>query len=709
MGFGDVVSGDVRETWGIADYTALWPVTVRILIVIDGRIGLNTGAHFPFGLGYVLDTLRAQFSWWVHLEVDVARRKEKQPLLPEQVESRELKYLNFKFTNAGFSIDSYDQVWFFGDQPSDLDGADGVTTDDDIESSIAALDPDELKLVADWMARGGGVFAAGDHSILGASMCSRIPRVRSMRKWKHSQGVPPRDGDGLRHETLQPSASEGADKEGDKVLQPIELVYRRVGWPLPGPLMPHPLLDSTLGLIDRFPDHMHEGEVIPDDDVQLDRPLDFVGHDRPEYPYMTPGFLASGPLDVAEVLGRPRPHVIAYGRTTNRIEPEATIQLALAPGFKCPGPSRFAKRFGLVSVYDGDPVGLGRVVVDSTWHHWFSLNLVGIAKPSGKRHTIAYRKMQSYYRNVALWLAKPSQRQSMLAAGTWGVLAGSAVLNFGMNDSPWEIGERVLEKLGLTASPSMLGEFAASFLDPKTFVSTGLPDDLVSHALVGSVSTALLDHALDYRQKRRQGLRPRFDPEAISGGVVKGVSRAKALLRKSVDDAASAIIAVRDALAADAGPIDVHIPIDVRRLRVVVEMLQFPDPSDPVLIGREVTLTIRIRVGDFVVAHRVFECMQLPAFDARGSVMKLACDMADVEVRTGESLSIEVLAGCEMPGVGSSSDSVRFSEILHGDATEWVGRCAVPARSQPWRLWYRVEETAPTPGQNAVSSSSAYE
>jgi hypothetical protein len=32
--------------------------------------------------------------------------------------------------------------------------------------------------------QGGGLFATGDHEDLGAGMCARIPRVRSMRYWK---------------------------------------------------------------------------------------------------------------------------------------------------------------------------------------------------------------------------------------------------------------------------------------------------------------------------------------------------------------------------------------------------------------------------------------------------------------------------------------------------------------------------------------------
>jgi hypothetical protein len=414
-----------------------------------------------------------------------------------------------------------------------------------------------LKLLADWMARGGGVFATGDHSILGASMCSRIPRVRTMRKWTHQQDVPTRDGPS-RHQTLQPPA----EQEDDTVLQPIELVHRRVGSPVsfPSKPVPHPILVSAKGVIDQFPDHMHEGEVIADGDVALDLPLDIPGHDQPEYPFAIPVVSPNAALDARPLRRRPVPHVIAYGRTTNRFAPEATTQLAFASGISFPGPSIFTKRFGLVSTYDGDSVELGRVVVDSTWHHWFSLNLLGIAESN----TPAYQKMQAYYRNVALWLARPNQRQSMLFSATWGVLVMSAPMEFSPSDNQWEIGERILAALEQTASRSMLGSFVASFLpqlqgafsassesSESVPAWTAVSDDLMSRAFLGGVGSALVDLAFEQREIRSRGQRPRLEAETIRGRAIKGVSYGKALLKESVDNTACAIGAVRDVLAAD--------------------------------------------------------------------------------------------------------------------------------------------------------------
>ena len=231
------VSADGREVmgateglavqWGVRPSSALWPVTMRILFVLDGRIDTSHGSGC-FGLGYVVDTLRdPSFSWWVRLRVDVVRRDRGELRLCSQGDVNslapgdqvEFDVLDFKFTEPKFSLDDYDQVWFFGDYPANSE----QPIDD---PSFRPLCDDELRLLAEWMDRGGGVFAAGDHFNLGASMCSRVPRVRTMRRWTQAQGVPPMDGE-YRHETLQHVAGGYDDVwEGDTTPQTIEPVLQ---------------------------------------------------------------------------------------------------------------------------------------------------------------------------------------------------------------------------------------------------------------------------------------------------------------------------------------------------------------------------------------------------------------------------------------------------------------------------------------------------
>jgi hypothetical protein len=125
------------------------------------------------------------------------------------------------------------------------------------------------------------------------------------------------------------------------------------------------------------------------------------------------------------------------------------------------------KRFGLVSVYDGDAVGLGRVVCDSTWHHWLSFNLAGIAEANNAD----YRKMQAYYRNIALWLARPAQRGAMSLAAVWKVLTLSGPMAFSGRRTPWEMGERALALLGGWLAPCWTNELVVSQLNASCCIS----------------------------------------------------------------------------------------------------------------------------------------------------------------------------------------------------------------------------------------------
>jgi hypothetical protein len=320
---------------------------------------------------------------------------------------------------------------------------------------------------------------------------------------------------------------------------------------------------------------MHEGEVIPDEHVELDLPLGIEGYERPEYPFVVPEVLASAIGGTEALRQRPRPHLIAYGRTTNTYFVRPTDAIAsFAPNF---GPFG-SKRFGLIGVYDGDAVGLGRVVVDSTWHHWFSMNLDGIAAAGD---ALSYVKMQTYYRNVGQWLARPSQRQSMLVSGTWGVLIGSAPMTFDRDSNPWDIGERVLTTLERTTSRCMLGELVAPFLDiavlaaaspsaegrPPAEPSWGaLPAELVQRALVGGIGSALLAPAMDHQQLRARGQRPRLEVEEIRRRAAEGALRGRALLDESVNEGLAALGSIQASLATAPSPKpDIAVPVEDRK------------------------------------------------------------------------------------------------------------------------------------------------
>lgn len=535
----------LRGLWGIGDVPWLWGTRIRILFVIDGRVSEGSGAE-EFGLGPVLNTLRNRwFAWWVRFSVQVVRRD------PPS---------SFRFTQDGFDPDTFDQIWFFGDWPG-LDANPPTVTDDIIDRpQYSPMGDDELKILAEWMERGGGVFAAGDHSLLGASMCSRIPRVRTMRKWTRAQGVPS-FADEDRHETLVHSAQGALAQEGDRWPQLIYPVLRfdtTVPFNLGG--IPHPLLCGEHGVIDHFPDHMHEGSVVEDEDVELDRPLGIPGFDGVEYPTAplvigpthdisaaAHGGLAGlaggpGPGEVAGPFGiRPRPHMVAHGLTTNR--------------------DAQPKRFGLIAAYDGDAAEVGRVVVDSTWHHWFSMNLVGFRDEAPG----FYRGMQNYYRNVALWLATPEQRASMLLAATWGVLVGKQPGAFSQSMRIWELGERVVDVIGRTAPQCIVSELVAAVAVRRSGrepgVGAAMADrpilmpgaSIVNQAIVGGIASGLLDSAHRHIVERALGRDSRLDEDSIRRGGLDGIGAGKRALGELVAQSAAVLAGLADELSDRSG------------------------------------------------------------------------------------------------------------------------------------------------------------
>jgi hypothetical protein len=536
--------------------------------VLDGRINTSTKAG-SFGLGFVLETLTdAAYSWWARFAIDVVRRDDgsDRNCLPDEDQYFNLQHLpfekfGFSFTTHGFSLDAYDQVWFFGDYPANLD----TPIDDPHNHPLVDA---ELRLLAEWMDRGGGVFATGDHDNLGASMCSRIPRVRTMRKWTEAQGVPPQHGP-YRNETLQgvgtpEGIATGDDaREGDTYAQPIEPVYvSRPTSILARPYFPHSLLSAPDGgVIHRFPDHMHEGEVVDDGRVDLDLPLNIPGYHGVEYPFASIVVGGSGVVAAAPAPGMPRyrptPHVVAYGSTTIPfpLKPVATLAR-----FAFPPPVALAgKRFPLLGAYKGDAVGIGRVAVDSTWHHWFTYNLHGFHDDADPTE---YELMQAYYRNVGLWLATPAQRQAMLVAAVWGIVVSDPMAFPAASDeSLWAIGRRVLAVLSRTASPGIIFELVTAHLgdqvekllsvpqgvDPSDPYAESLEVDLVVRALVGGIATSLLRPASDYREGQHDQRRA-LDGDLIAHHANKGVERGLSALLRVVRDRGEAARQTADLL-----------------------------------------------------------------------------------------------------------------------------------------------------------------
>jgi hypothetical protein len=341
-------------------------------------------------------------------------------------------YDDFKFRPLkGYFFDTlsyFDEIWLFG----------VAGNDDDI-----SLTDDEKEAIAEFMNAKGGVFATGDHEDLGLPLCGKIPRVRSMRKWywpavgPNGEPIAPSSGgigtiehpfSSKRLDTLRPGHEEFYDQQF-----PGDFLFDDQSDDIPQIITPegtpHPLLRG-LGnkVITVLPDHMHEGQVI----LPQSEPTWYA--ERPFDPNM---LFKVGNIEVDEyplvnIAGkrpeRPLPEIVAWG---------TVLRHSTKPGLY---PQSFGDplvtdtaQFGVIGAYNGWRARVGRVVVDSSWHHFFDLNLIGdpvsakgpppmkpeydktkgfLASTQG-RATLS--DIETYYRNIAYWLAPRGTQMAQFA------------------------------------------------------------------------------------------------------------------------------------------------------------------------------------------------------------------------------------------------------------------------------------------------------
>jgi hypothetical protein len=349
--------------------------TIRILLYTDDPETQIDDREF--GLGTMVAHLEAHKPAFADLKICLLCRNATQPVPAANRLVEEL-------------ISQFDEIWFFGFHQINRSGPGGLFLRGTLGSE---LEDGEVEALTKWMKadnNGGGVMVTGDHSEeappdavqtqvktcpdsgvetklgLGRAIGRCVPRAGQLRRWR---GEPSNDpSDSFNTQVGVPGIDIDLLKlQLDAV--PQRLILRRFnegGQPARNG-QPHPLFSYTSDTWIRvFPDHAHEGAIIlPKEDAFTD----------------TETWPKVGAV-------QPRPYIVAYGID-----------------------ERDCRLIPLIAVYDGDSADVGRVVGDSSFHHYLNINLRNFGSPAPVGSDAD--QIGQYYANLAIWLCPRKKRQEM--------------------------------------------------------------------------------------------------------------------------------------------------------------------------------------------------------------------------------------------------------------------------------------------------------
>lgn len=359
--------------------------TIRILLYTDHPTGI-TGGEESFGLGVMRQHLKAHAPTFATLSDDWVSRYSRTGSVENKLDA---------LLKPGGGP-HYDQVWFFGTYQGTRANFSPEFVRGGPESELVQS---ELEVLREWMSvgaekhmRGGGVLMTGDHNQklvagtlpgAGTALCPNpdpdakvlglgralgrcVPRAGRLRKW---EGVPTSDAeDSFNTQAPVPDFDINSQiLQGDALPQQLfPLRFNDKGQPSPKG-KPHPLLFYRDGRwIQFFPDHAHEGAIVLPEEKEFE--------DLAEWP--------------ASEHVQPRPRVVARGIDHRR-----------------------CTMIDLLAAYNGDCAGVGRVVADSTWHHYLNINLTNFPHPSDVETPADH--IGQFYGNLATWLTPRSTRRVM--------------------------------------------------------------------------------------------------------------------------------------------------------------------------------------------------------------------------------------------------------------------------------------------------------
>lgn len=395
----DELQRSIKTRWGTIDWDThfnWWRQPSKVRVLVYADGSVHFSGGGFMGLQYVYNLLKSRSYFYVDFQVEFAHRDGTDPTATIPG-AQALTSPTLDLMNR------FDEVWFFG-----------INENPNLSAA-------EVTLLDQFMAapKQGGVLVTGDHADLGKGITSQLKRAGGMRRYPAPQAAPP----GW-NTTLEDGPDAGVtfdfnDQSDDK---PQTIRYRRYGVPsnfaFQRRYRPHPVLCGPDGPIDILPDHQHEGEAL------------------------APAVAAGDPNWPTKAGHQELPEVIAFGK------------------IKDPAATNHGKEIGVVSAYNGHNVDTGRIVADATWHHWFDINLTGIAAPpspyAGFDATpagqAALKKIDAYFLNVGVWLAPPARQAEMRNAAFWSVLWSDRVIELSPKTPIAVLGAAAIDALGLRAS-----------------------------------------------------------------------------------------------------------------------------------------------------------------------------------------------------------------------------------------------------------------
>ena len=411
----------------------------RILIIADGI--LNFSEHSGFGLWRFLYAITVDSEVTNKPKLTLAHHSRKPLNIETKISIVDDHYEviclpDLSKADPEVSIKHYDQIWLFG-----------------IKDDSYALEPREIDVLSKFMNSGGGMFAVGDHLNLGQGLCGLVPRIRHMREWANTpMGNEKEISDAVKRidtvvnpgEKININIKPGEDEfqfddQSDDVPQRIYPNYEvepltgTSGWQAkihPLLRLPHaPRVRTSLGRevskqfildMDVLPDHAHESvcKAVTDESMLgNNRVFDLI------YPENGTNFLE---FQLSEHVPNKKveAELVAVGDSAGRAILNSRWKPPVTP-----------RMFGVISAYDGheakpydgESQPPGRIVCDSSFHHFLNINLDGQGLANRDRQGLgiwsggkpgdgtftpsrSLRKIFAYYRNITSWLQPPNMQ-----------------------------------------------------------------------------------------------------------------------------------------------------------------------------------------------------------------------------------------------------------------------------------------------------------